>query len=699
MTDIAYKVRNGSRFPVGISLTEDGANFCIFSRHASQVELLLYENISSQFPFQTIRLDPVHNHSFFFWHVFVENLPAGTCYTWRIEGFNDTAETGRMFFPHKELLDPWALSVSNVGWNRQVACQSESSGGGMRAIVVDTSATTEYTPFTWLEGDGLNGAIIYEMHVSGFTLHPSSNVQHPGTFSALKEKIPYLKELGITHVELLPIMAFDSQDVPKNVADRGLSNYWGYSTHSYWAPHPEYCVDISHAVREFREMIDAFHDAGIKVIIDVVFNHTAEGGNGGPVINFKGMFNEIFYHLDAFDRRNYLDFTGCGNTVNCNHPIVSTFIVRCLEYWVETMGVDGFRFDLASVFTRGELGVPMSTPPLPWAIEFSKTLSNIPLIAEAWDAAGLYHVGAFPGIAWSEWNGRYRDVMRRFVTGEHGLIGEVASRLTGSADMYKNDCRRPNNSINFVTCHDGFTLNDLVSYNFKHNDHNGEDNRDGSNDNLSWNCGHEGETEDQDILRLRRKQAKNFIAILMLSRGVPMLLAGDEVLRTQKGNNNAYCQNNEISWFDWSLVEKNSDILRFTREMIAFRKRHPSLTSNHYFSGDQSKSQHEVPDITWYDKDLQKPDWSDPESQMLACTIARVSADEQDIHVIFNMSETDIEVKLPLISGRSWELALDTSRPSPLDIKPFPASIPVNDGYKVEKRSIVVLETVDLMPQ
>ena len=696
MTGITYKVRDGSRFPVGTTFTEEGVNFCIFSRHASQVELLLYEHIHSQSPFQTIKLDSTRNHSFFFWHVFVEKLPTGTCYTWRIDGLNDTTETGRMFFPQKELLDPWALSVSNVGWNRQVACQAESSGGGMRAIVVDAPPTTEFTPFRRLDSDGLENAIIYEVHVSGFTLHPSSNVQHPGTFAGLKEKIPYLKELGITHVELLPIMAFDPQDVPKNVADRGLANYWGYSTHSYWAPHPEYCVDILQAVNEFRDLVDAFHKEGIQVILDVVFNHTSEGGKEGPVINFKGMFNEIFYHLDAIDRRNYLDFTGCGNTVNCNHPIVSSYIVRCLEYWVETMGIDGFRFDLASVFTRGDFGGPMNTPPLPWAIEFSKTLSNIPLIAEAWDAAGLYHVGAFPGMSWSEWNGRYRDVMRRFVKGDTGLIGEVASRLTGSADMYKNDCRMPANSINFVTCHDGFTLNDLVSYNNKHNDQNGEDNRDGSNDNLSWNCGHEGETDNQEILELRRRQAKNFIAILMLSRGVPMLLAGDEVLRSQKGNNNAYCQNNEISWFDWSLVEKNSDMLRFTREMIAFRKRHPCLTSNAYFSGDKSISAHGIADISWYGRDLQEPDWGAPDSQVLACTISRVTAEEQDIHVIFNMSDMAIEAGVPTLpGGRTWELALDTSRPSPGDIKPFPASVPVNGVYKVEKRSIIVLESVD----
>ncbi len=699
MTELSYKIRDGSRFPVGVSVTDEGVNFCIFSRHASRVELLLYENINSQDPFQTIKLDSNQNHSFFFWHVFVEKLPTGTCYTWKMDGFNDTTETGRMFFPHKELLDPWALSVSNVGWNRQVACQTESSGGGMRAIVVDTPPSIESKPINRLDGEWLEGAIIYEMHVSGFTLHPTSNVQHPGTFSALKEKIPYLKDLGITHVELLPITAFDPQDVPKNVASRGLSNYWGYSTHSFWAPHPDYCVDILHAVSEFREMVDAFHDAGIKVIMDVVFNHTAEGGNGGPVINFKGMFNEIFYHLDAVDRKRYLDFTGCGNTVNCNHPIVSSYIVRCLEYWVETMGIDGFRFDLASVFTRGELGVPMSTPPLPWAIEFSKTLSNVPLIAEAWDAAGLYHVGAFPGIAWSEWNGRYRDIMRRFVRGDSGLIGEVASRLTGSADMYKNDCRTPANSINFITCHDGFTLNDLVSYNHKHNESNGEDNLDGCNDNISWNCGFEGETADPEIIELRQKQAKNFIAILMLSRGVPMLLAGDEVLRSQKGNNNAYCQNNEISWFDWSLTEKNSGMLRFTKEMIALRKRHLSLTSNIYFSGDGSQSAHGVTDIIWYGKDLKNPNWSDSESQALACTIARVSPEEQDLHVIFNMSESAIEMKIPNLSGKTWELAVDTARPSPSDIKPYPTSIPINDSYRVEKRSIVVLESVDTLLQ
>lgn len=694
-SDSLYKLQPGSRFPAGVSKTEDGVNFCIFSRNATKVELLLYEDVDSPHPFQVIELDPSRNHSFYFWHVFVENLPTGTCYTWRIDGPNDTAGSGRRFCAKKELLDPWARAVSDLGWDRKLVSDPESSQGGMRAIVVD-----QPRPFVRQNTNGQNlealeGAIIYELHVAGFTLHPSSGVQHPGAFLGLKEKIPYLKELGITHVELLPVMAFDRQDVPPNVADRGLSNYWGYSTHSFRAPHPGYCLDLKHATFEFRDMVDAFHDAGIKVILDVVFNHTSEGGKGGPVINFKGMFNEIFYHLDAIDRQNYLDFTGCGNTVNCNHPIVSSFIVQCLEYWVEEMGVDGFRFDLASVFTRGDFGVPLHNPPLPWGIEFSKTLANVPLIAEAWDAAGLYHVGSFPGMAWAEWNGRYRDVMRKFVRGDAGMISEVASRFAGSADMYKGDCRLPANSINFITCHDGFTLNDLVSYNHKHNEPNGEENRDGTNDNFSWNCGHEGETEDIALMEMRKRQAKNFIALLMLSRGVPMLLAGDEVLKSQRGNNNAYCQNNEISWFDWGLVERNQEMLRFTREMVSLRKRHPCLTVNSFFSG-QNANKPGMPDITWYGADGNDPQWVDPEAGLLSCTIAGIEPEEQDLHVIMNMSNEDVEVLIPPLDEKGWELVVDTFKPSPLDIKPCVNGAVVEGTYKAQKRSVVVLESFKL---
>ena len=532
------------------------------------VELLLYAEADSPEPFQVITLTPEQNRTFFFWHVFVEGLPPRTYYTWRADGPTDTEQTGRSFNPRKELLDPWARAVTDALWDRRRAADpQDASHTALRAIVTEPPPR-QRDP---VAPRALDGAIIYELHIGGFTRHSSSAVKHPGTFAGVIEKIPYLRALGVTHVELLPVMAFDEQDVPAAAAARGLSNYWGYSTHSFYSPHPGYCVEPARAVEEFRALIDALHDAGISVLLDVVFNHTAEGSPQGPMINFKGLANDIFYHLDAADRRRFRDYTGCGNTVNCNHPLVTAFIVHCLEYWVEEMGVDGFRFDLASVFARDQRGELMADPPVPWAIESSRILSRVPVIAEAWDAAGLYHVGAFPGMAWTEWNGRYRDVMRRFVRGDPGLLGEVATRIAGSADLYAHGGRLPGNSINFITCHDGFTLHDLTSYNAKHNQANGEDNRDGTHDNASWNCGVEGETSDPAVRALRLRQAKNFMAMLLLSRGVPMLLAGDEVLKSQQGNNNAYCQDNALAWFDWRLVEVNRDMLRFTQALIALR--------------------------------------------------------------------------------------------------------------------------------
>jgi glycogen operon protein len=427
------------------------------------------------------------------------------------------------------------------------------------------------------------------------------------------------------------------------------------------------------------------------VLLDVVFNHTAEGGAAGPTISFKGLANDVFYHLDGSDRRHYRDYTGCGNTVNCNHPIVTSFIVNCLEYWVEELGVDGFRFDLASVFARATDGSIMPVPPLPWAIEFSRALAGVPLIAEAWDAAGLYHVGAFPGMAWAEWNGRYRDIVRRFVRGDPGLLGEVATRLSGSSDLYADDGRLPNNSINFVTCHDGFTLHDLVSYDSKHNEANGEDNRDGSNDNLSWNCGVEGATVDPAVNVLRKRQAKNLLAILMLSRGVPMLLAGDEVLRTQHGNNNAYSQDNALSWFDWRALETRGDMFRFTRELIAFRRRHRSLTTNRFFDGRLVPGRG-LADVGWHGAELGDPGWHDPHGRLLAFTVSG-SGDEEDLHVILNMAETSIEVMLPEVAGRTWHLALDTAQQSPHDILARAQQRPHRSRqYRARARSVAVLE-------
>jgi glycogen operon protein len=684
-----YSTHPGSRFPAGATVLPDGVNFCIFSRDATRVELLLYAAPDSSEPFQVIALSPDSNRSYFFWHVFVEGLPAGTCYTWRAAGPTDTRETGRLFNPRKELVDPWARVVTDVVWNRHRAADPADAGHVSFRAVVTAPQERQHHPAA---PRGLDDAIIYELHVAGFTRHSSSGATHPGTFLGLIEKIPYLRELGVTHVELLPAMAFDEQDVPPAAAARGLINYWGYSTHSFFSPHPRYCVDPADGTREFRALTDALHGAGLGVLLDVAFNHTAEGGADGPTINFKGLANATVYHLDPADRSRYRDYTGCGNTMNCNHPLVSAFIVNCLEYWVGEMGVDGFRFDLASVFARGQGGELITDPPLPWAIESSRSLARVPLIAEAWDAAGLYHVGAFPGMAWAEWNARYRDAIRRFVRGDPGFVGEIATRMAGSADLYEDDGRLPGNSINFVTCHDGFTLHDLVSYNVKHNEANGEGNRDGSNDNLSWNCGTEGATNDPGILRLRHRQARNFMAILYLSQGVPMMLAGDEVLRSQQGNNNAYCQDNALGWFDWRLVETQREMLRFVRELIALRKRHRSLRRQRFLTGRPAPGA-SMPDVSWHGERLHEPQWHDPGAQLLAFTLAATCGDETPLHIILNMSNDARAVAVPALEGYVWHRALDTALAPPQDIAPRERQTRVDDGfYLAQPRSVVVLE-------
>jgi len=688
-----FKVRPGSRYPAGARADSEGVNFCIFSQHATGAELLLYENPTSKIPFQIVILNREDNWTFFFWHVYVQDLRPGVSYTWRIDGPNDTQQSGCRFNKNIELLDPWARGVTDVLWDRRQAVETTNrSIPSIRAIVV---ADEKYD---W-EGDKpLNptheNCIIYELHVGGFTRHPTSNVKNPGTFSAIIEKIPYLKDLGITVIELLPVMAFDEQDIPDQGYDQGLKNYWGYSTHSFYSTHPGYSsspLQGDHR-EEFRNMVKALHRAGIAVILDVVFNHTAEAGADGPTINFKGFGNHGFYHLDPEDGRIYRDYTGCGNTVNCNHPLVTTFIVECLEYWVREMHVDGFRFDLASVLVRGEDGEPMHHAPVVWSIEFADTLAKSKLIAEAWDARGLYQVGGFPGFRWHEWNGKYRDVVRRFIRGDEGLIGEVATRITGSSDLYQPNGRLPINSVNFITCHDGFSLYDLVSYNEKNNHANGENNRDGTNDNYSWNCGMEGKTEDMDIEILRRRQAKNFMVVLFLSQGIPMILSGDEVLRTQCGNNNSYCQDNELSWFDWKLAEENAGMLRFTKEIICFRKRHPTLNRKNYLSGNQKEGRI-IPDISWHGCVLNEPLWTQDTSQILAFTLDGLATNEEPLHVMLNMSESKIEMQLPQFTGKAWFRAIDTWLSSPNDIvDPSNQILASNDTYEVQPRSIVVVE-------
>jgi glycogen operon protein len=671
----------GTRFPAGATWTPRGTNFSVFSRDAVAVTLLLYDATGTG-PAREIPLDPRRNRSFHFWHVFVANVPVGTHYNWLV-----TPAAGG---PAIEVLDPWARAVSDRDWNRAARTADATAPLGLRSIVVDPE-------FDWLRdpppaGD-LAGAVIYELHVGGFTRHPSSGVANPGTFRGLQEKIPYLQALGITHVQLMPVTAFDEQDVPPGVAALGLRNYWGYSPHSFAAPHPGYCTerDSADQAREFRELVRALHAAGIGVILDVVFNHTAEGGADGPVINYKGLAPSFAYHRRDGE---YLDYPGCGNTLNCNHPLVTQFIIGTLERWVSEYHVDGFRFDLASVFTRGEDGLPMANPPLPWAIEFSRLLNGRALIAEAWDAAGLYHVGSFPGLAWSEWNGRFRDVVRQAVRGDAGLAGLLATSLTGSSDLYEPDGRGPRNGINFVTCHDGFTLADLVSYNRKHNAANGEDNRDGSNDNHSSNYGSEGDTDDADLLALRRRQARNLLAVLFLSQGVPMLLAGDEVLRTQRGNNNAWCQDNEISWFDWRLTDRNADMLAYTRGLIALRRRHPTLWRRNFLTG-RADGDRGLPDIAWHELRLDVPPWDDPAAdaaRVLAFTLAGLTRGEEDLHVVLNFGGGDHDLPLPEIAGRRWHLAVDTAAAGST-VSGRDDQVPVTAGtVTVRSRSVVVFE-------
>ncbi|MBP1157316.1 MULTISPECIES: glycogen debranching protein GlgX [unclassified Paenibacillus] len=670
----SLSVYAGRPHPLGATPDQNGVNFSLFSSHATSVELLLFEGPQSVEPFLTVPFYPIENKTFHFWHLYIKGAKPGMYYAYRVDGPFDPKQ-GQRFNKNKVLIDPYAKGNSNVLWNRVDACTPEDNlTTSMRSAIIDVA------DYDW-EGDKpinrpMSETVIYEMHPGGFTKSPTSEVDHPGSFRGIIEKIPYLKDLGITAVELMPVFEFDDKEVLRMSPENGeiLMNYWGYSTVSYFAPHRAYCVDseATEHINEFRDMVKALHKAGIEVILDVVFNHTNEGNHMGPTLNFKGLDNSTYYYLSE-NKEFYMDYSGCGNTVNCNHPIVEKMIVECLEFWVQEMHVDGFRFDEGSIMTRGEDGRPMVHPPVVWHIELSETLSDTKIIAEAWDAAGLYQIGHFPGYRWAEWNGRFRDDIRRFAKGDPGIVGEAASRIAGSADIYQSSGHLPINSINFITCHDGFTLNDLVSYNGKHNEANGEWNQDGINDNLSWNCGYEGETNDREIEGLRNRQVKNMASFLLLSQGVPMILAGDEIRRTQHGNNNAYCQDNEISWFDWRLTEKNQDIYRFFKEMIAFRKRHPVLHRRRFFNGELNDRG--LQDMMWHGCKLFSPGWNDPESRVLSFTLGGLNHDT-DIHVILNMDYRDLDFELPSISNRSWYRVADTSLAAPQDI--------VSDGQEVQ---------------
>jgi len=524
------------------------------------------------------------------------------------------------------------------------------------------------------------------LHVRGFTRHPSSSVSSPGTYLGLTEKIPYLQQLGVTAVELLPVYEFEEADTDRNnpLLGQSLINLWGYQPIAFFAPHAAYASrrEPGSAVTEFKEMVRRFHEAGIEVILDVVFNHTAEGDERGPTWSFRGIDNPTYYLLDENGR--YRNYSGCGNTFNCNHPVSRQLIISCLRYWVMEMHVDGFRFDLASILARGKDGQPLADPPLLESLAYDPVLADTKLIAEAWDAAGLYQVGSFPSWGrWAEWNGRYRDDLRRFVKSDPGLSAALARRLCGSPDLYAGGNRHAKHSINFVTCHDGFTLRDLVSYNEKHNELNGEDNRDGANDNYSWNCGAEGPTSDPEILALRRRQSRNFLSLLMVSGGVPMLLGGDEFGRAQQGNNNAYCQDNEISWVDWSLAQKNGDLLRFVQALIRLRRDSKSFRNiGWHETGNQTA-------VAFHGVDLFKPDWS-ADSRSLA---AEFSNNGERFYLAANAYWERLKFNLP---KARWKRVIDTSLAPPADIALPGEEITVRPAthYWVAPRSVVLLRAV-----
>jgi isoamylase len=679
----------GRSAPLGATVERGGVNFSLYSRTATQIELLLFDS-EDEPPSRVIRFDPADNRLYHYWNIFVPGLQPGQLYGYRAHGPFDPAQGGLRFDPSKVLLDPYGRGVVvPKGYNRD-----DARDAGDNAITAMKSVVEDPRAYNW-EGDmplhrPASQTVIYEMHVRGFTRHPSSGLPDDisGTFAGLIEKIPYLQDLGITAVELLPVFQFDAQDCPV-----GLVNYWGYAPVSFFAPHRAYSSrqDRLGPVDEFRDMVKAFHRAGIEVILDVVYNHTAEGDERGPTLSFRGLDNDTYYILEDGGSR-YANYTGTGNTLNGNHPIVRRMILDSLRYWVEEMHVDGFRFDLASILSRSESGQFMANPPVLWDIETDPAMAGTKFIAEAWDAAGLYQVGSFIGDSWKEWNGRFRDDIRSFFRSEYGTVTSFADRVLGSPEIYGHKNREAEQSVNFVTCHDGFTLNDLVSYEKKHNEANGESNRDGGDDNRSWNCGVEGPTDDPAIEKLRNKQIKNFLTVTIFALGVPMILMGDEVRRTQRGNNNAYSQDNEVSWFDWSLVEKHAAIHRFLKLLIARRLRRDVQAERERKSLKQLLSE---ANKTWHGVKVGQPDWS-PWSHALAFD-AEIRNEKLMFYFAFNSYWEPLEVELPYFEhwGKDpWRRFIDTSLDSPADIVEWSLAEPVPGlKYPLAPRSVAVFLT------
>jgi isoamylase len=681
-----FGLRPGSPYPLGATVVTRGINFSVFSKHAIAASLVLFR-FGQDEPFAEIPFPSDFRIGHIFTMIVFDLDPDEIEYGYRMSGPYDLSK-GHRFDTNKVLLDPYSNCVAGFdGWGMPRQYQSTRAPYRARILPQD---------YDW-QGDHqlelpIEDLIIYEMHVRGFTQSPSSRIMNPGTFAGIREKIPYLKQLGINCIELMPIFEFDEfENTHTNpLTGEKLCNYWGYNTIAFQAPKASFAASHSAQLQseELKATIKELHRNGIEIILDVVFNHTAEGDEKGPTISFRGLDNETYYMID--DAGNYFNFSGCGNTLNCNHPVVREFVLNTLRHWVSEYHVDGFRFDLASILGRDENGNPLSNPPLLEALAMDPVLGKTKLIAEAWDAGGLYQVGSFPSYGrWAEWNGKYRDTLRKFLKGDANMTSEMATRLIGSPDLYAQ--RGPTASINFITCHDGFTLTDLVSYSQKHNLANGEDNQDGSNDNFSWNCGTEGPTSDPQILKLRNRQIKNAITMLMLSQGVPMIHMGDEFGRTQQGNNNAYCHDSPLSWLNWNLLKENDDIFRFVQLWIQFRKKHRALRHAAHVG---SLSSHEPPlEVSWHGVRPWQPDWS-YHSRLLAFMLRQTIPSGTDtIYAALNMFWEPLEIELPEPpTDCHWHRFTDTSLSSPLDISEVGEEkrISGNQQIIVEGRSCLV---------
>jgi glycogen operon protein len=652
--------------PYGALIHDRGVQFVVFSRSATAMRLLLYDEVTDHDPAEVIRFDPDTDRWGDIWSVFVPGIGSGQLYHLQADGPYDP-DRGFRFDGRARLIDPYAKALAGTFQRPRKGVLAPP-----KCVVVD-----DY--FDW-EGDRhlrreLADTVIYELHVRGFTAHPSSGVEHPGTYLGVIEKIPYLKSLGVTAVELMPVHEFPIRDIHGNRPHR--PNYWGYDPMVFFAPHRGYAAGSRPGgqVDELKQMVKALHQAGIEVILDVVLNHTCEGNELGPTLSFKGLENPVYYMLDNGGGR-YRNFSGCGNTINGNHPIVREMIFHCLRHWVHNYHIDGLRFDLASVLNRDRYGILVPNPPVVEVIAEDPLLADTKIIAEAWDAAGAYQVGSFSHHRWAEWNGRYRDDVRRFWRGDPETRGHFATRLAGSSDLYQAGGRRPYHSINFVTSHDGFTLNDWVTYRDKHNEANGEGNRDGDNNNFSENYGVEGPTQRKSIERIRQRQIKNSLATLLLSQGVPMVLGGDECRRTQRGNNNAYCQDNDVSWFQWDLVEQNADLVRFTRSLIAFRRRQPTVRRKHFLTGQPTSARPELLDVNWYSALGKAVDWN-ADDHALICLLAAPGIAEdpelvgRDVLLLVNGTTQSKQFVLPPVAREiHWRLLVDTAAEAPDDVFP-----------------------------